>query len=149
MGRIALRSVDRGRTTTDRAEIERARQLVGAAPEAMAEIRGTDVRLVTQSVGELVDFTVHGRRHDAEAALPVAQILRQAEYAVIGEGLEGGATDVRFLGNSLHRADRETAGQPARDLRCTENPAGVVPDPPRVEQAFRSAAHGAAVDGEI
>src|SRR6266550_3879631 len=149
MGRIALRGVDRGRTATDRAEIERARQLVRAAVEAMAEIRGTDVGLFTQAAGELVDVAVHGRRHDAEAALPVAQILRQAEHAVIGEGLERGATDVGFPGYSLYCADCETAGQSTRDLRRTENPAGVVPDPARIEQAFRPAVHGAAVDREI
>src|SRR6266487_4262115 len=129
MGRIALRGVDRGHTATDCAEIERARPVVPAPVEAMAEIRGTDVGLVAQAAGELVNVAVHRGRHDAEAALPFAQILRQAEHAVIGEGLERRATEIRFLGDSLHRTDCETAGQSARDLRGTENPAGVVPDP--------------------
>src|SRR5258705_1523617 len=129
VGRVELRACDGGRAAADVAEIEGAAELIGAAVKAVAEIDSPDVGVAAEkALGPLIDIAVHGRRHEPDAARPVAEVLRQPQHAVVRRRLEGDAAVGRALGEPLHRTDREAAGEAAGDLGGAEDSAGVVAD---------------------
>src|SRR5258705_13318892 len=85
--------------------------------KAVAEIDRSDVGLIAEeSLGRRVDIAVDCGPHDAEPALPVAEILRHPQYAVVRKGLDGHAALGRALGDPLDGTDREAPGQAPRDL---------------------------------
>src|SRR5258706_14458553 len=93
----------------------------------MAELDRSHVGAPPQkALGPLVQIAVDRGRHKADAALAVAVVLLQAEDTVVRERLDRAiAQAVLALGDAFDGAERETTGQPPRDLRGAQNPAGV------------------------
>src|SRR6266511_959140 len=118
--------------------------------KAVAEIDRSDVGLIAEeSLGRRVDIAVDRGPHEAEPALPVAEILRQPQYAVVRKRLDGHTALGRALRNPLDGTDREATGQAARDLGGPQDATGIVADPPRVEQPLAGTVHDIAVHTKI
>src|SRR6266566_2850230 len=85
--------------------------------KAVAEIDRTDIGMIAEEpLGRWVDIAVDRRPHEAEPALPVAEILRQPQDAIVRKRLDRHAALGRALGDPLNGTDREATGQAARDL---------------------------------
>src|SRR6266540_2286002 len=118
--------------------------------KAVAEIDRTDIGVIAEEpLGRRVDIAVDRGPHDAEPALPVAEILRQPQYAVVRKRLDGHAALGRALGDPLDGTDREATGQAARDLGGPQDATGIVADPARVEQPLAGTVHDIAVHTKI
>src|SRR5258705_7997733 len=118
--------------------------------KAVPEIDRTDIGLIPEeTLSRQVYIAVDRGPHEAEPALPVAEILRQPQYAVVRKRLDGHAALGGALGDPLNGTDREATGQAARDLGGSQDATGIVADPARVEQALARTVHDIAVHTKI
>src|SRR5437762_2224451 len=132
--------------------------------EPMAKIDRTDVGVAAQKIlRPLIQRAVDACRHEADAALTIAEILHDTQGAVIRERLDRLVSrSPSPLRNTLQRPDREATRKPTRQLRGAKNPARgrrlgiavesaqlrIATDAARVEQPFTRTVHDAAIDAE-
>ncbi len=122
--RVALRERDRRIASRDAAQVERSRDLVAPAGEAVTKIHAADVGAVAQVLRrERVVVAVHGGDDRANAALAAAQVLAQPHHAVVGGRLDGRVAHARdVLSHGVERADGHPAGQAPGELGRAEDP---------------------------
>ena len=123
MRRLLLRLRDGLCAAGYAAPVDRARQLVMAAGEAVAEVQGSHVRARMQvGCAPRVVVPVDGGHDAADAALAAAQVLPQPYDAVIRRRFDRHASRADLMaGHGIERADRQAARQAAGELRGAED----------------------------